>query len=127
MPDSESHEQRSVWDEIAARRPSVADLDYRGSELLGRAQLVQQFGWDNYRHTWSSGEVAGTALLLGDLEALAATHDTEHTALETWATSLWGIDGGRRDTDNGLERTRAWFYALRQQLTDPPAKGHHDD
>lgn len=126
MADSESNEQRSMWDEIAARQPTVADLDYRATELLGRAQLVQQFGWDNYRHTWSSGEASGTALLLGDLGALAATHDTEQSALETWAASLWGVDGGEADTSNGFERTRAWFYALRQQLTDPPVKGTPD-
>lgn len=121
MTHNEDDQPRTLAD-LKARRPSPADLDYRATELLGRAQLVQQFGWDNYRHTWSSGEVSGTALLLGDLDALTAAHDTEQSALETWAASLWGIDGGETDTNNGLERTRAWFYALRQQLTDPPAK-----
>ena len=100
-------------------RPTAADIDHRATDLINRAQLVEHDGWDDYRYTWSSGEVSGTALLLGDLEVLALTHDTEHTALETWAANLWGITDGQRDTDNGFERTRAWFYALRQQLTDP--------
>lgn len=122
MTDNDSNEQRSTWAHITARRPSAAEVDQRATELTGRAQLVQQFGWDSYRHTWSGGEVAGTALLLGDLDALATTHDTEQSALETWAAALWGIDGGQHDTTNGLERTRAWFYALRQQLTDTSAE-----
>lgn len=112
-------EQPTTWAQYTAHQPSASDVDRRATDLIDRAQLVQQFGWDEFRHTWSSGEVSGTALLLGDLDVLATTHDTEQSALETWASNLWGIDEGQRDTDNGFERTRAWFYALRQQLNAP--------
>lgn len=111
-------QQPETLAELLARQPTAAEVDRRASDLIDRAQLIQELGWDDYRHTWSSGEVSGTALVLGDLDVLADTHDTEESALQTWAANLWGVDGGQRDTDNGLPRTRDWFYALRQRLTD---------
>lgn len=51
-------------------------------------------------------------------DSLASTNDTEQSALSTWAANLWGIDGGQVDIGNGFERTRAWFYALRQRFTE---------
>lgn len=116
---TEKHYLPDAWAQIKARRPTAEEIDHRARDLLGRAQQVQQFGWNDFRYSWSSGEVSGTALLLGDLDLLVATGETEQSALETWAANLWGIDGGQADTDNGLERTRGWFYALRQQLDEP--------
>lgn len=120
---TEQHYRPDAWAEILARRPTAEEVDNRARDLLGRAHQVQQFGWDDFRYSWSSGEVSGTALLLGDLDVLAAAHDTEQSALETWAANLWGIDGGQADTDNGLERTRGWFYALRQRLNEQGRAG----
>lgn len=102
-----------TWEEFVAMVPSSEDRARRAEDLLGRAALVRADGWEPYRAVWSSGEVSGTALVLGDVDELSASHETEQSALETWAANLWGIEGGLADAEQGLVRTRTWFAEVR--------------
>ena len=56
---------RMALAEIFAPR-SAAQLRHRKDDLLHRAGLVTEFGWDRFRHQWSTGEVLATALVLND-------------------------------------------------------------
>src|ERR1700720_794660 len=51
-------------------RPTDADRDRRRGDLVNRARLVRAHGWDDYRAVWSTGEVVGVAVLLGDHDLL---------------------------------------------------------
>lgn len=58
---------------------------------------------------WSTGEVIGVAVLLGEQGELTALGETVLSALERWAFDLWGLNGGQADVDNACEATRQWF------------------
>ncbi|SIC06179.1 hypothetical protein [Mycobacteroides abscessus] len=93
-------------------------LAHRRADLLHRAALVTEFGWEQFRHQWSSGEVTGTALVLHDRNELIRCGETVASVLSRWAFDLWGIRGGREDADAGCPATRAWFDTARRQLTN---------
>ncbi|MEB3070158.1 hypothetical protein [[Mycobacterium] vasticus] len=97
--------------------PDRERLARRADDLRQRATLVRRYGWDQYRHRWSSGEVLGAALVMDDQAELQRCGETTDSALSTWAFTLWGITGGQSDTAAGLPSTRAWFAAIRCQAT----------
>lgn len=88
----------------------------RKEDLLRRATLVTEFGWDQFRYQWSSGEVLGTALVLHDRDEILRWSETIDSALSRWAFDLWGIDGGQTDMDAGCPTTLAWFDSIRIEL-----------
>jgi len=92
--------------------PGKDQLARRADDLIHRANLVNKDGWDRYQHVWSCGELIGTALVLGDDAELRRCGETTISALERWASDLWGITGGQSDVDAGLPRTRAWFDSI---------------
>ncbi|UGT58800.1 hypothetical protein [Nocardia asteroides] len=67
-------------DERAARR----------ADLLSRARTVRARGWDDYLYTWSTGEVLGVALLLGNDDVLTEFGEIPATVLSRWAYDLFG-------------------------------------
>lgn len=93
-----------------------AQLHRRKEDLLRRAALVTEFGWDQFRYQWSSGEVLGTALVLHDRHEMQRWAETVDSVLSRWACDLWGIDGGQADVDAGCPTTRAWFDSMRAEL-----------
>jgi len=93
-----------------------AQLHRRKEDLLRRAALVTEFGWDQFRCQWSSGEVLGTALVLHDRDEMQRWAETVDSVLSRWACDLWGIDGGQTDVDSGCPTTRAWFDSIRAEL-----------
>lgn len=86
--------------------PTDDDRARLRADLLARAGQVRATGWEPYHGLWSTGEVIGVALLLGDHAELAALGETVQSALERWAFDLWGLDGGQADVDDGCEETR---------------------
>jgi hypothetical protein len=101
--------------EIFAPR-SAAQLRHRKDDLLHRAGLVTEFGWDRFRHQWSTGEVLGTALVVNDEAEIERCTETVDSALSRWAFDLWGFVDGQADLDSGLPATRAWFDFVRTEL-----------
>lgn len=93
--------------------PDQAKVTRHADDLIHRANLIRRYGWDQYRHVWSCGEVIGTALILGDDSELRRCGETTISALERWAFDLWGITGGQSDVDAGVPRTRVWFDSIR--------------
>lgn len=93
--------------------PNKQRQQRRSAELLHRAALVTEYGWDQFRHQWSTGEVIGTALVLHDRAELIRHGETVDSALARWAFDLWGIKGGQADLDAGCPATRTWFDSLR--------------
>ena len=106
---------RMTLAEIFPRR-SPAQLRRRKDDLLQRAGLVAEFGWDQLRHQWSTGEVLGTALVLNDKAEIERWAETVDSALARWAFDLWGLVDGQADLDSGLPATRAWFDSVRTEL-----------
>ena len=104
--------------------PDQNQLARYADDLMHRANLVLSHGWTDYRHLWSTGEVIGAALLLDDDAQLHRCSETTVSALERWAFDLWGMTGGRVDTDAGLPRTRAWFHSIRAGMGVPSAHHH---
>ncbi|GAB4947844.1 hypothetical protein MAHJHV49_41470 [Mycobacterium avium subsp. hominissuis] len=96
-------------------------LRRRRQDLLRRAALIVEFGWNPFRYQWSVGEVLGTALVLDDCDELLRFDETVHSALSRWAFDLWGIGGGQADVDTGCLRTRAWFECIHAELADKPS------
>lgn len=92
--------------------PDQDQLKRHAADLIHRAELVRNHGWDEYRHLWSRGEVIGAALVLDDDAELQRCGETTISAMDRWAFDLWGITGGQADTDAGLPRTRAWFASV---------------
>jgi hypothetical protein len=86
------------------------------ADLLARAAQVQAHGWEPYRGLWSTGEVIGVAVLLGEQGELTALGETPESARERWAFDLWGLDGGQADVDNSCEATRQWFLAAANEF-----------
>lgn len=99
--------------ELLAAVPSDEDRARRAAGLTERVQLVQAEGWAPFRWTWSSGEVAGVTLVLGDGALVDEVSGGETAALDTWAADLWGINGGAADAEAGHPRTREWFAGIR--------------
>ena len=93
-----------------------AQLRRRKEDLLRRAALVSEFGWDRFRYQWSSGEVLGTALVLHDRDEMLRWAETVDSVLSRWAFNLWGINGGHKDVDAGCPTTLAWFDSIRTEL-----------
>jgi hypothetical protein len=93
-----------------------AQLRRRKEDLLRRAALVTEFGWDQFRYQWSSGELLGTALVLHDRDEMQRWAETVDSVLSRWACDLWGIDGGQTDVNAGCPTTRAWFDSIRAEL-----------
>jgi hypothetical protein len=104
---------------------SAAQLRHRKDDLLHRAGLVTEFGWDRFRHQWSTGEVLATALLLNDKAEIAAWAETMDSALSRWAFDLWGLVDGQADLDSGLPATRAWFDSVRAELSVSVSVNRH--
>jgi hypothetical protein len=94
----------------------------RKNDLLLRARLVTEFGWDQFRYQWSSGEVLGTALVLHDRDELLRWAETVDSVLSRWAFDLWGIDSGQEDVDAGCPATLAWFDSIRAELASTRSK-----
>lgn len=105
-----------TWAELKAHRPSDAERDARAADLVRRARAVRRDGWEDYRHVWSSGEVAGVAYLIGDQAVLADASETEESVLSRYAGDLFGIEGGAADTAAGSPATLLWFDAAYRQL-----------
>lgn len=93
-----------------------AHLHRRKADLLRRAALVTEFGWDQFRYQWSRGEVLGTALVLHDRDEMQRWSEMEDSVLSQWSCDPWGIDGGQRDVDSGCPTTRALFDSIRAEL-----------
>jgi hypothetical protein len=110
--------------EIFAPR-SAAQLRHRKDDLLHRAGLVTEFGWDQFRHQWSPGEVLATALLLNDNVEITRWAETVDSALSRWAFDLWGLVAGQADLDSGLPATRAWFDSVRAELQVNASANRH--
>lgn len=102
--------------EVLTRVPTDADRARRATDLTDRARLVEAGGWADVVHVWSSGEVAGVALLLGHTDVLHDALGSEAEALDIWAATLWGVAGGEDDRAHGHPKTRAWFTAVRSAL-----------
>jgi hypothetical protein len=94
----------------------------RKNDLLWRARLVIEFGWEQFRYQWSSGEVLGTALVLHDPDEMLRWAETVDSVLARWAFDLWGIDGGQADVDAGCPATLAWFDSIRAELAGNRSK-----
>lgn len=88
-------------------------LEHRRDDLVSRCRAVRAAGWDDYRHTWSTGEVVAVAYLLASDDVLGELSEDETTVLGRWAYDLWGVRGGEVDEQNGLRRTRKWFMETR--------------
>lgn len=88
----------------------------RKNNLLRRARLVTEFGWDQFRYQWSSGEVLGTALILHDHDEMLRWAETVDSVQCRWAFALWGIDDGHTDVNAGCAATLAWFDSIRAEL-----------
>lgn len=97
--------------------PTAEERDHRRADLLHRAALVQADGWDDYRATWSTGEVVAVAALLGAHDELTALDETLQTAWERWAFDLWGLAGGQSDVDDDCRATRRWFLETATELS----------
>lgn len=85
--------------------PTDADRSRRADDLRSRAQQVRAHGWAEFESVWSSGEVLGVRAALREPGAVDA-------AVSVWAFTLFGLDGGAVDEQNGYVRTRAWFADL---------------
>ncbi|WP_236567460.1 hypothetical protein [Nocardia sp. CY41] len=96
--------------------PSDAERAARRTELLSRARQVRADDWDDYRYTWSTGEVLAVALLLDDDKILADCDETCDSMLRRWAYDLYGIRGGRTDVQAGCPQTSAWFRDTAAEL-----------
>jgi hypothetical protein len=94
----------------------------RKNDLLLRSCLVAEFGWEQFRYQWSSGEVLGTALVLRDHNEMLRWAETVDSVLARWAFDLWGIDGGQADVDAGCPAILAWFDSIRAELAGNRSK-----
>jgi hypothetical protein len=97
-------------------RPSDAERERRRQDVVQRATLVRDNGWEPYQAVWSSGEVVGVAAMLNDVEQLAAIDETLLTAWSRWAFDLWGLVDGQTDVENGCRQTRRWFMPAAESL-----------
>lgn len=88
-------------------------LQHRRDDLVARCRAVRAAGWDDYRYTWSTGEVVAVAYLLDSGDVLAELNEDETSVLGRWAYDLWGLGGGKADETAGLRRTRKWFMETR--------------
>ncbi|MFE7799594.1 hypothetical protein [Nocardia sp. NPDC057440] len=111
-------EKPITWEALKAQQPGDAERDALRTSLIGRTRMVQRNGWDDYRHVWSSGEVAGVAYLLDDAALLDELDETEGTVLSRFAGELFGFKGAGKDIKAGLPATQAWFAAARAHLRD---------
>lgn len=88
-----SDDRPATWAEYAAREPSAAELDRWADDLIGRAVLVKRFGWDEFRHAWSSLAIArtypgGVVFFAGSTLIEVAAHLTENISGNS-TTALW--------------------------------------
>lgn len=86
------------------------------ADLHSRSAQVRVNGWEPYRGLWSTGEVIGVAVVLGDDAELAALGETVQSACERWAFDLWGLVGGQADVDTDCAATRQWFLDVADQF-----------
>ncbi|MFF7944796.1 hypothetical protein ACFZC5_34320 [Nocardia gamkensis] len=100
--------------------PSGAERAARRTDLLSRARRVRADGWDDYRYTWSTGEVLAVALL-DDREILAECDEIRDSVLRRWAYDLYGIRGGRTEVQAGCPQTSAWFRDTAAELATAAA------
>lgn len=124
--DDEAWEKfREVLDRPAEVKPGLAalftgptdeDRARRRADLIGRAAQVRSAGWEPYRGLWSTGEMIGVAVLLGEDTELAALGETQESAWQRWAFDLWGLDRGQADADNNCAATRQWFLDAANEL-----------
>lgn len=114
--DDRDEDEPLSWEQIKAHRPGPDERDTRRVDLLRRARLVQEHGFDDYRYTWSSGEVAQVAYLLRDHSELDAMGETTATVLGTLAADLFGYRDGRADIEAGHPETLRWLEDLRREL-----------
>lgn len=104
------------WDHLKKREPTQADRDALRAELVDRAVTVRRDGWADHRDTWTAGDAAGVAYLLGDTAVLEELEEPEGSVLTRYAGSLYGFNGARKDITAGLVGTQAWFDSARKDL-----------
>ncbi|GAB2454471.1 GntR family transcriptional regulator [Nocardia tengchongensis] len=97
-------------------QPSDTERAATRAKLVDRARLVQQEGWAAYQYVWSTGEVVGVALVLGDEAMLTECAETRDSVLSRYAYDLFGRSGGRRDEADGFPETRKWFLRAQTDL-----------
>jgi hypothetical protein len=90
-------------------RPTDQERERRRAVLLLRAAEVQRWGWDDYRHQWSTGEVLAVAAILGDREIIIDLDESFETVYRRWAYDLWGMADAQNDEADDLRATRNWF------------------
>lgn len=104
------------WDHLESRQPTDADRLALRKALVERALAVREHGWEDYRSTWSNGEIADVAYLLGETALLEELEEHEGSVLTRYAGNLYGFNGARKDIAAGLVGTQAWFTAARKEL-----------
>ncbi|GAB2451808.1 hypothetical protein [Nocardia tengchongensis] len=114
--DDQDDDEPLSWEQIKARRPSPDERDARREDLLRRARLVRESGFDDYRLIWSSGEVAQVAYLLRDHDELTSMGETTATVLGTLAADLFGYRDGRAEIEAGHPETLRWLEELHREL-----------
>ncbi len=117
---------RMTLAEIFPRR-SAAQLRHRKDDLFYRAGLVTEFGWDQLRYQWSTGEVLATALVLNDEAEIERWVESVDSVLSRWVFDLWGLVDGQADLDSGLPATRAWFESVRTELPGDITVNRHGE
>ena len=102
--------------------PGDAGRYRRADEIVHRAVLVRRDGWDEYRYTWSAGEVAAVAYVLQSFPLLAEIGETSESVVSRWAFDLYGMTGGEEERTAGFPMTRAFFAAIvdRLEMDEPP-------
>ncbi|MGW4535727.1 hypothetical protein ACWEOI_32705 [Nocardia sp. NPDC004340] len=108
--------ERINWDHLKSRQPTDADRSALQTALVDRALAVKQHGWDDYRDTWTSTELADVAYLLQDTAVLEELDEPEGSVLTRYAGNLYGFNGARKDIAAGLVGTQEWFTAARKAL-----------
>ncbi|MVU78580.1 hypothetical protein GPX89_15150 [Nocardia sp. ET3-3] len=107
---------RVSWDHLKARQPSETERAALQTDLVERGRAVRQNGWDAYRESWTAGECAAVAYLLGDRAVLEELDEPEGSILTRFAGELYGFQGARKEIASGLVDTQAWFAAARDRL-----------
>ena len=97
-------------------RPPDVDRDRCCADLINRARLVRAHGWDDYRAVWSSGEVVGVTVLLGDHDILEEFDESLQTVWARWVFDLWGLGDGQADVDDNGRQSRRWFIDTARAL-----------
>ncbi|GLE59076.1 hypothetical protein NJBCHELONAE_43870 [Mycobacteroides chelonae] len=107
-PDADRQEAMAMAQRLLGPR-SDEHRDRWRHDLTRRATDVLTDGWWWYKHVWSSGEVVGVAVVLGDHAILAEVGETLESAYCRWAFDLYGPAEGQQEAAAGCPRTKKWF------------------